>query len=190
MSQELNRDSFYEYKGNKYHRDKYGSWFVKNSGYESLFISSIQDEGLKSEAINELQGATTEKVNFTYDDMDITLWVNVENPEQSKIDRAPKINTGEKTYDKTEDTSNKTTMPKINIDKSAFNKPKSGGGDYKKSKRFYDIEYTNWSDFLSKRAKNPFIDLYEKANPNVFLIKREGTDMEDIMCIIARTQYE
>lgn len=191
MTQEL---EYYEYNGNKYHRDKYGNWFVKPNGlYESLFIESIKDEGLKSEAINELQGSSGNKAMFTYEGMDLTIWIDQNDTTKSKIDRKTTQAKQTGTYDNTVETKAEANKP-ATVDKAAFYKSNKGGnsgsGDYKKSKRFYDIEYVTFKEFLEKRAKNSFIDFYEKANPNVFLVKRNDIDMEELMCIIARTQWE
>ena len=185
MAQE--QQGFYEYNGNKFYKDKFGSWFVKATGYESLFLSGIKDEGLIQAVHYELNTKPDAKINFQYNDKWYTIW-NHEDSTKIKVDRksehdneAPLSNS---TYDTTEE-----TKAEANASKGAqvmATQAKAGGFKFSgsnntntqasdgKSKYFVDevklITITP-EEFKKGLKFEAFWNLAKDATQNIMLVK-------------------
>lgn len=163
-------------KGYRFHEDNLGAWFMKNSGYESLTYYAIIDESFKTAVYTIMQGLIDNKgKSFQYLEKWFTIFMNVEEPEKSQVNRksVKKITDITDGADFTETASNEV--------KQSTTGGGGGGTTYTnaqgKTKRDRAIpdKYRWIKQTLEESEQDlvlePFWQVCKNSNPNTFLVQ-------------------
>jgi len=173
-------EEFYQYNGNNYHKDRYGKWFVSNSGYENLYVNGINEGDLRikvGEMIENHELSNKDQFEFTddYGTMKLTFWEDTKDIYNSKLSR--KLKTPD-TDNENDQSSDKPKMPdaikKIaEQNKSSTTKnnnfPKGESGWFK-----YDsYALVTIEEYYEKRKENNMIRPLrpKEMTPTCFMVK-------------------
>lgn len=203
MSQEQQTEGFYTYNGNKYFKDRFGNWFVKDSGYESLFLSGIKDEGLLNAVHYELNTKPDAKINFQHEDKWYTIW-NHSDSTKIKVDRKGEHNDaplGNTTYDRTVDSQDEAKSNFVNKPISGASNPNTSGfktsyspSNSNAGKKMYFVDETKLlrltPEEFEKGYKFEYMwSLFKDATENIKLVQEPNGDVRYHIILQHKKEY-
>lgn len=181
---DLQREAYFKDKGNKYHRDGYGVWFINQKGWESIRIQDLSDQGLREKAETEIistrnKDKSADRVNkFQIDDTQTcTIWINYENEDygKSNLSRKSLIDPNDDSvFDENFD------IESFKKEQAAKKQSTGGGGGYskgdgsKKMTLYKDFVSMTLEDFNEANKKDWKRTMSPKHEPNTYFVSKNG----------------
>lgn len=186
---DLSREAYFKESGKKFHRDRFGIWFINDKFWESIRIKDIVDDSLKRICEDEaIKNQNEKSVKFEYEKgMTVTIWLNKDNDGglgNSNVSRKSAIEKeDDPAFDKDFDIE---AFKKEQAEKKkSFTSSSGGKNSDRKNPIYIDEDYMSFQEYQVEKKKNKWLCLNPKADPNTFCIMRKGTDREEIMVMTA-----